>query len=282
MQEIDTTPQHTTTQQHEADVAAARVLTESSNSNREQIESTARAQGWRPKEEFEDGNLPDQWVDADEFVRRGELIDKIKALSKETRKQRETMALLMEHHHKVRESEFKRALQVLKEEKKEAFNAGDADKVIEIEEKQALVRDKFEEFKQEAQKTINDTQETHPAYDAFVERHRNWYQKNQDATMFADAYGVRYAQSHPNADYEDILAATEKEVRRAYPELFGAKPRTAAVDNGTSTVTGQRSAKKNDDSFLTPDERRVMERFIKSIPGFTKEQYLEDIRRLRG
>ena len=90
------------------------VLDESQNQPSE-AESEARAQGWVPQEDFEGDKS--KWVDAAEFVRRGELFRKIDTQNKELKETKKTLAALKEHYTKVEEAAFNRALSALKAQK---------------------------------------------------------------------------------------------------------------------------------------------------------------------
>ena len=68
------------------------------------IEQKALDQGWRPKEEF-DGD-PDAFIDAPEFVRRGELFSKIEHQSKELKAVKAALDALKTHHSRVKEVEY--------------------------------------------------------------------------------------------------------------------------------------------------------------------------------
>ena len=78
-------------------------------------ESSARAGGWVPLEEWQGD--PDDWTDAREFVKKGELFHKISSQSSEIKELRKAIGSLMEHHEKVKETEFKRAYEYLKQQK---------------------------------------------------------------------------------------------------------------------------------------------------------------------
>jgi len=75
-------------------------------------ESQAREQGWKPKEEYEGD--PEKWKPAKEFVERGELFGKIDTLGKDLKETRKALKMLQEHHAKVKETEYKRAVDDLK------------------------------------------------------------------------------------------------------------------------------------------------------------------------
>src|ERR1700741_158891 len=118
----------------------------------------ALAQGWVPKDEY-DGD-PEKFVDAGEFLRRGELFRKIESQSKEMKDMRKALAEMAKHNAKIREVEYQRALDTLKAEKKAALSEGDADRVVEIDDKIDLVKT---QQKQDAQQAVQQTvpQEMH-------------------------------------------------------------------------------------------------------------------------
>ena len=75
-----------------------------------EIQLKAIDQGWIPKEEF-DGD-PEAFIDAAEFVRRGELFEKIEKQSKQLKAVREALEAFRIHHSKVKENEYFNGLQV--------------------------------------------------------------------------------------------------------------------------------------------------------------------------
>ena len=88
----------------------------------------AREMGWRPKEEWE--GEPEKWRDAKEFVERGELYNKIDSVGRELKETRKALKMLQEHHSKVRETEFNRAVAELKAAQKKHLEDGNADEYL--------------------------------------------------------------------------------------------------------------------------------------------------------
>lgn len=97
------------------------------------IEQKAIEQGWRPKEEF-DGD-ESEFIDAPEFVRRGELFTKIEHQSKELKQVRQALEALKTHHNRVKETEYARALKELEAARKQALVEGEHDRFFALEEK---------------------------------------------------------------------------------------------------------------------------------------------------
>jgi hypothetical protein len=90
------------------------------------VEKRAIEMGWRPLSEF-DGDEAD-FIDAKEFVGRKPLYDKISSTTKELKAVRNAVEALKELYTKVQETEYKRALTTLKDERKKALVEGDADR----------------------------------------------------------------------------------------------------------------------------------------------------------
>ena len=76
------------------------------------IEEKALEMGWRPQEEW-DGE-PEDFIDAKEFVRRQPLFDKIEQTTKALKDLKKGHEALIQHHLKVKETEYNRALETLK------------------------------------------------------------------------------------------------------------------------------------------------------------------------
>src|SRR5574343_943735 len=93
------------------------------------IEIEAREQGWKPKEEYEGD--PAKWRPAKEFVERGELFGKIDHMGKELKETRKALKMLQDHHTKVRETEYNRALTELKALQKKHLEEGNSDGYLE-------------------------------------------------------------------------------------------------------------------------------------------------------
>ena len=259
------------------EVAPVGVNAESTDTSGEQvssIEDRAREQGWRPKEEF-DGE-PSKWVSAETFVAKGELIDRIESLGKKLKDSEKTIKMLSEHHAKVKDSEFKRAVEFLKSQKKLAYESGDVDKIIELDDKIAEVRDTQKAQKQ--QEAVNETPEVHPAFQSWVSENK-WYEKNTEMRADADAFGEAYARNNPDKTPADVLEYVAKKIRKAYAEEFQNpnRNRPSGVEGGS----GNRQGVSRDSFTLTEEETRVMNTFVRN-GVMEKEDYIKQVKAMRG
>jgi hypothetical protein len=234
-------------------------------------QNEALNQGWVPKDEFE-GDA-EKWVDAGEFLRRGELFRKIETQSKEMKEMRKALGELAKHNSKIREVEYERALQTLKAEKKAALNEGDADKVVDIDDRIDLVK---AQQRQEAATAVQQvSQEIHPELKNWINRN-GWYETTASMRGWADARGVELAQEGKSPS--EVLVALEKEVKTRFSEKFHNpnRDRASAVEPGRT-----RANVKADAEFeLTDVEKQVMNTLVRQ-GVMTKEKYIADLKAIK-
>jgi hypothetical protein len=233
-----------------------------------EIESRAAEQGWRPKDEW-DGD-PEAWRPAKEFLDRGELFKKIDQQNRELKEFKKTLEQFAQHHQRVAQAEYKRARDELLKEKKEALIEGDADAVIDIDEKLAAVR--------EAQRApaVPQVDPTHQVlFQGWVQRN-GWYETNEAMRAYADKVGNRLGATgmSPNEILAEVEAAVKKEFAAKFENPNRNKP--TAVEAGSNKASG-----KKDTFQLSEEERRVMRRFVSQIPGMTEEKYIADLKKIK-
>ena len=258
----------------ESEATAETVNTDTINTE-PSIEDRAREQGWKPKEEF-DGDTS-KWVSAETFVAKGELIDKIESLGKRLKDNDKTIAMLKEHHARVKETEFKNAVAFLKSQKKEAYENGDVDKIIEIDDKIAEVRDTQKRQQEEIAATQSNEGEAHPDFIAWTSENK-WYERNSEMKTDADMIGAAYKRNNPLKTPQEILEHVTGKIKKLYPDEFmnQNRNRPSAVEGG-----GQRQVASRDAFALTDEEKKVMNTFIRQ-GIMTKEEYTNEIKKVRG
>ncbi len=230
-------------------------------------------QGWKPKEEYQGD--PDKWKPAKEFVERGELFKKIDTMGKELKETRRALQMLKEHHNKVKEVEYSKAVNELKQLQKKHLEEGNSDGYLETTE---LLTDlKAEQKAREVVQEVTPTQPD-PRFVSWVTDNK-WYNSDPEMRQFADAVGMGYAQTNRNLSPEEVLAYVTKEVKERFKDKFVNPNRTKSTLVGSSNTSAGTSTKN--DIELTDDERRVMNTFIRT-GVLTKEEYLTEIRRMRS
>lgn len=239
-------------------------------------EVEARAGGWVPKEDYHGDE--NKWVDADEFVRRGPLFEKINAQSRELKETKKAIEQLKSHYSNVKETAYKEALAALKTQKRDAFSEGDPDKIIEIDDKIEQVKEEQRQYANQRQNEVAQAAQSqgvdNPVFQAWVSRN-TWYSTSKPMKAFADALGIELqAAGHSPAD---ILKKVELKVKDEFTSQFqnANRSKPGAVE-GVSKGGGKSS--RGDD--LTEMERGIMQRFVRQ-GVMTEEQYIADIKKTR-
>lgn len=236
------------------------------------IQQKALEQGWKPKEQFEGD--PDEFIDAPEFVRRGELFSKIEHQGKELKTLRQGMEAMKAHHAKVADFEYKRALKTLQEERKQALLNQDVEKALKLEED-------IEETKAEQARNARDSQvptvpEVNPEFVQWTDKNK-WYTSDKAMRAVADRIGLElHGQGMAPSD---VLKRVEQEVKEAFPHKFANPKRSAPSPVEGSSRAGNTVQRKT--VVLDDDERAVMKKIVRS-GVMTEEQYMAEYQKMKG
>lgn len=235
-------------------------------------ESQAREQGWKPKEEY-DGE-PEKWRPAKEFVERGELFGKIDNMGRELKETKKALKMLQDHHSKVRETEYKRAVDELKSLQKKHLEEGNSDGYLEATE---LLTDLKAE--QKAREVVSESTPAppDPRFTSWVQKNP-WYAQNQQMRDYADSIGMGYAQKNPNTDPEEVLQYVTSEVRERFKSRFENPNR----QKPSSVEGASNAAPAKKESFqLTEEERKVMHTFERT-GVMSKDEYITELKKMKG
>lgn len=238
-------------------------------------EVEARHAGWVPKDEYQGDE--NKWVDADEFIRRGPLFEKINSTGRELKEVRKALEQLKAHHNQVKEIAFKDAIAALKAEKKQAFIEGDPDKIVAIDERIDDAKEKQRAF--EAQQAVEIAQsvqtQINPEFQAWTNRN-SWYDTSKPMRAFADALGIELHQS--GLSPSEVLKRVEAQVKEEFPNKF----RNANRDKALTVESGGKGTGKASSSHynLTDTERSVMNTFIRQ-GIMTAEQYVAELKKTK-
>lgn len=235
------------------------------------VEQRAVEEGWVPQDEW--AGDPEEWRPAKEFIDRGELFKKIEDQNRTIKQFKATLDAMGKHHAQVREVEYKRALETLKVQKKEALTEGDADAVIDIDEKIALVREEQRDLKETPQ-VVADAP-SNPVLDRWQDKN-SWYGSDRAMTAFADTLG---RELHAKGfSLTDALSEIDKQLRTEFSHKF----RNPNKDKPGMVEGSSNRGGKNTETFeLSDEERQVMHKLVKS-GILTKEKYIEDLKAIKG
>jgi hypothetical protein len=228
-------------------------------------EDIAKEKGWRPKEDYEgDGEA---WVGAEEFVKRQPLFDKIKVQSKKLKELEKTVEAISKHYQTNVAQAKERAILDLKAERREAIELGEAVRVDEIDQKIEHVRQ------------MDDLKIAPPSAPAEIEQfltdQKEWFNKNEDMTAFAVTYNESYLKKHPG-EISVSLDETLKAVKKAYPEHFENKRRTAP-----SSVEGSTPVNKGEEKYslsrLSSEQKLVYNQLVKTHKQMSHNDYFKSL-----
>lgn len=248
----------------------------------------ARKFGWVPKEEFK-GN-PDEWRDADAFLKKGREIngflrkdlDKLRGKNSELESQLAEMKSVMQEfrkfHQETEERAYKKALDELKAEKKAALTEGDGDRAVEIDERiESLKEERTKKVTTESEVKPQQEFKPDPTFLSWAEDNR-WYNTDRELTEFADDYAEIVRKRNPGLVGKEFLDTVKERVKRGFPEKFenGNRTRPSPVD-GSSTVRPNGKGKTYAD--LPSEAKAACDKFVKqkllSQAEYVKQYYSE-------
>ena len=236
------------------------------------VEQEALGAGWVPKEEFHGDEH--KWVDAAEYLRRGELFKKIDLQGREVKDLRRALVEMKKLHASVRDVEYQRALDTLRAQKKSALEEGDADAVIAADDRIDMVREQQRILAMEPVDIPEESGANHPEFGEWTSRN-SWYQSNGPMRAFADALGMELQGQGLNPS--QVLKKVEVEVRKEFASKFQnpRQNRPSPVEGGAPRGSSAASAQ------LTPEERRVMNNFVRQNV-MTEKEYIAELNRVKG
>lgn len=254
----------------------------------------AIAGGWKPLEEWE-GN-PEDWADHKEFNKRGEYIDHIKSLSSDYKRAQKKIARLeesfnqlSEHHAKVREVEYEKAMSDLKNLKKEALSNMDYDRVVEVDEKISELK----ETDPKKQPTPENTKQELPDELQSWMDENTWYDKDSILRGAANALieDILRSEPHRKSDISGVLSEVTATMKKEFPNKLGTTRtrKSEILDVGDEPTSSQRGsqAPKNLARYMTEEQRKVATRFVKqgafkNVEDYAKELYEVGEIKVRG
>ena len=213
------------------------VVSSQDTASKRDYEAEAAEMGWTPKDQWK-GN-PDNWKDAETYVKHGEDIVRITKsqlakVEREAAEERKQFAERIARIEKMGEKTVERLrashakeLSDLKAQRREAVKAGDVEAVDQLDEK----IEKHREDGPEAEKP----EDTKAVQEAWVAK-QDWWETDEDMTAYAIGISQGILAKNPKITMAENLARTEEAMKKKYPEKFGLKTPTSA--NGHALVDG--------------------------------------------
>lgn len=232
-----------------------------------EVEQRAREMGWVSKEEFEadENNVGKKWRPADEFIERGELFDTIKGLKRELGGLKKDFNTLAEYHRKVSETEYKRALETLKQERMVAAEEGDTKTVVEISDRIEQLKESQVQEREANQKVDG----VHPAFPKWIESNP-WYVSDEGMKAAADAYAKSFVMQNPGAPFEDVLTYVSEKMQDKVNKTTPKPKGIPTVDSGNNAA-----AKKGKSARDLPDDAREVMKTLVKRGVLTEKEYID-------
>lgn len=250
-------------------------------------EAEAREMGWKPKDEWTGD--PEQWRDAQEFVKRGEeFLPYVRAERDRLRKEVERKNKDFEDRIKRldaanrealkrQKAQYEERLAELDRREEQAVSEGDTEawKAIRQQREKLGAPPEAEDESSEAPAGVD------PAVQEWASRPENdWFHTDDAMRAMAITVAGRVAQN--GGDVNAQLRAAEAEVRKRFPEHFGTqKPRQAVETGGQPPRAGKRESRGV--ANLPREAREAFDEFVrmgvyseKDLPEYAKAYWEQD------
>jgi len=246
-------------------------------------EAEARKMGWVAKEEFRGD--PDKWRPAEEFLDRGKRIlpivlkdnerlqrnlDRVKDDLKELR---ESTKEIVEFHTQAAKREYERGRRDIEAKIEAAAANADANTV-----RQEMVNlDNLTKQNTPAPKKVEPSIQVDPEIQDWITK-ETWFNRDRALNGYAIDVYDRLQRDKPGMTQAELLAETKRQTVDKFPEKFGINPNRENAASVATPSGGNGASRKNAKSYdnLPADAKKACDKFVKTIPGYTKEKYVAD------
>ncbi len=237
-------------------------------------DAEARRQGWVPEDEWRGDKKPKEFLTAKEFVERGYEINgylkkELGTMRQELDAMRTANREVTQFYEKSMQRQRKEAEQQiadLKAKRAEAIDQGDGQGYTRYDDEiQRLERENDHVSPAAEDKGMR------PGAQEFMDQNP-WYNSNRRLRAFADGLAGEVERDgyHDKAFFSELT----RRVKEEFPEEFEA-PSAPTVEGGKASESRSSPGSQTYED-LPPDAKAQCEKFIDTIPGFTKEKYLQN------
>lgn len=245
----------------------------------------ARMMGHVPKEEFKGD--PSKWIPEDVFVERADNLmpilkatnkryeDDIRSLQKQVKDQADTMERMVNIQNKYNENFSQTRKAEIAAKKEQAIEENDLRTYDALtKEEQSLPQTEKVEFKKP------ESSGTTEVFNKWVSENP-WFENDTDLRDYAIFQANRLEQQNgppsPENEYEFAQKVKEK-VKAAFPHKFNnpARSQMSDLDNSSTREAQETSSNGKGWNDLPDVAKSQCEKYLATIPGYTKEKYLQD------
>jgi hypothetical protein len=261
-----------------------------------EIRNKALAGGWTDKEHWK--GSPEEWVDADVFVKRGDEwlgnvrkqnealkrdLDLTKTQMRELREATEEFKKFQRDSYNKKVADLNTRMQEIKAERAKAISDGDGTKVNDLDDALEAAKEEVREAKVASDATDKPTK-TQPAPSSEITPeletwmgNNKWFGSDRRLTAIANGVGESLRLEFPTLRGQDFLDKLDEVLQEEMPSKFGIgkKPRNvpSVEGGGGRQPRGARDAKSYEN--LPSDAKAACDRFVKQ-KLMTREQYVQE------
>lgn len=251
-----------------------------------EIEKQAYSLGWRPSGEYQGQNF----VPAEEYVRRQPLFERIDRQGRELRELKTVNQQIAQHLASLRKEAYEQAEKDLEARRIQAINEGDSSQVFQAERQIRDIENKKANDPLFRQAEVSAQPPKLPEVESFESRNADWYNTSTaenrrmvEAASLADKQLAEQAAERGIVlDPKEHLRMVEESVKRnfahRFPQSNPKKDAPPMVGISTSSKEGAKTGALV--SRLTPEQRKTGEYFYRSNKEYTLEKYAEDLERM--
>lgn len=244
-------------------------------------EERAREMGWRPKEEWEGDTS--NWMEAEKFVERQDRLKEradgiakaeIHRLNSQLAELKDTISDFRDHHTKVEQRAYERALKDLKVKQRAAVEDGNAEAFDQVERE---IADLQKDVEKPAEKKVG----VNPDFNAW-QSENTWYSGDPledpdfvEMTDFADKTANALHARHPELTGRAFYDKVGEVVKRRFAEKFeNPRRRQVAAVEGAGDTTTRRKGKTYAD--LPAEAKSACDKFVKAGLFKTRDEYVKE------
>lgn len=196
-------------------------------------DAEARDMGWVPEADFKGDKRPSKFLSAQEFVERGETVlpfvqrenkrlkEELAKQSKEFDERFTKLTKASESTLKAVQAQHAKELEDLKVRREKAVEAGDVSAFRQIDRQIADHEANTPEAPaEEALPQPEAREQAQKVEAAWVDQHKDWYEKDGVMTGYANWYSQGLAMKNPQITMEENLRQTEEAVKKQFPMYF--------------------------------------------------------------
>src|ERR1700722_1713837 len=252
-----------------------------------EYEHRARRLGGVAKDEFKGD--PEHWRPADEFLERGEKIlpialrnndrlqRRLDSLENQLRETKESAKALVEFTSKSEERAYNRAKAEIEAKIEASAANADANAVrgamVELDALNKAYTPVVPPKKPEQQQTV----QVDPEIQDWITK-EPWFNRDRALNGFAIDVYDSLQRNKPGVPVAELLAETKRRTMDKFPEKFGINPNRENAASVATPSGGTNGTRRNAKSYenLPAEAKKACDKFVKTIPGYTKEKYVAD------